>query len=82
MIWWRGRRWPRPLDRITQGDKQQRVFVRADRAVPYGDVMEVMNLLRSAGYLKIGLVGLEGVESAAGAAVPPGAPGAVQGTVR
>jgi biopolymer transport protein ExbD len=27
--------------------------------VSYGDVMEVMNALRSAGYLKIGLVGLE-----------------------
>jgi biopolymer transport protein ExbD len=47
------------LDGETQGDKEQRVFVRADRAVPYGEVMEVMNLLRGAGYLKIGLVGME-----------------------
>jgi biopolymer transport protein ExbD len=47
------------LDVETQGDKEQRVFVRADRAVPYGEVMEVMNLLRGAGYLKIGLVGME-----------------------
>jgi biopolymer transport protein ExbD len=47
------------LDGETQGDKEQRVFVRADRAVPYGEVMEVMNLLRDAGYLKIGLVGME-----------------------
>ena len=29
------------------------------RAVPYGELMEVMNLLRSAGYLKVALVGLE-----------------------
>ncbi|MBO0734876.1 MAG: TonB system transport protein ExbD, partial [Methylocapsa sp.] len=43
----------------TAGDKQERIFVRADRTVPYGEVMEVMNLLRAAGYLKIGLVGLE-----------------------
>lgn len=49
------------LDSATQGDKEQRIFVRADRVVPYGEVMEVMNLLRSAGYLKIGLVGLEAV---------------------
>jgi biopolymer transport protein ExbD len=27
--------------------------------VPYGEVMEVMNLMRAAGYLKVGLVGLE-----------------------
>ncbi|SFK17303.1 TonB system transport protein ExbD [Methylocapsa palsarum] len=47
------------LDAATQADKDQRVFVRADKAVTYGDVMETMNLLRAAGYLKIGLVGLE-----------------------
>lgn len=47
------------LDTAAQGDKEQRIFVRADRVVPYGEVMEVMNLLRAAGYLKIGLVGLE-----------------------
>jgi biopolymer transport protein ExbD len=30
-----------------------------NKAVPYGEVMEVMNLLRRAGYLKVALVGLE-----------------------
>ena len=29
------------------------------RAVSYGDVMEVMNVLRTLGYLKVALVGLE-----------------------
>jgi biopolymer transport protein ExbD len=29
--------------------------------VPYGELIEVMNLLRTAGYLKIALVGLEKV---------------------
>ena len=48
------------LDRATGGDREQRVFVRADKAVAYGDVMGVMNALRAAGYLKIGLVALEG----------------------
>jgi biopolymer transport protein ExbD len=57
------------LDAETQGDKEQRVFVRADRAVPYGDVMELMNLLRGAGYLKIGLVGME---AARGNSATPG----------
>jgi biopolymer transport protein ExbD len=52
------------LDGQTQGNHDERIFVRADKAVSYGDVMEVMNLLRAAGYLKIGLVGLEGAEPA------------------
>jgi len=47
------------LDRATAGDKQQRVFLRADRSVPYGELMSLMNDLRSAGYLHVALVGLE-----------------------
>jgi biopolymer transport protein ExbD len=47
------------LDAATKGDKETRVFLRADKAVPYGEMMEVMNLLRAAGYLKVALVGLE-----------------------
>ena len=47
------------LTRETNGDKETRIFLRADRVVSYGDLMEVMNLLRAAGYLKIALVGLE-----------------------
>jgi biopolymer transport protein ExbD len=49
------------LDAATNGEKDTRIFLRADRVVPYGDVMEVMNLLRAAGYLKVALVGLEKV---------------------
>jgi biopolymer transport protein ExbD len=49
------------LDAMTNGDKESRIFVRADKAVPYGEMMEVMNLLRTAGYLKIALVGLQKV---------------------
>jgi biopolymer transport protein ExbD len=55
------------IDGITGHDREQRVFLRADKAVSYGDLMEVMNLLRGAGYLKIALVGLEG-------GAPQGAP--------
>jgi biopolymer transport protein ExbD len=47
------------LDRATAGDKQQRVFVRADKTVPYGELMTLMNDLRNAGYLHVALVGLE-----------------------
>jgi biopolymer transport protein ExbD len=48
------------LDRATSGDKQQRIFMRADKTVPYGELMTLMNDLRSAGYLHVALVGLEG----------------------
>src|SRR5438128_1380190 len=34
------------LDRVTSGNKDTRVFLRADKIVSYGDLMEVMNLLR------------------------------------
>ena len=47
------------LDRATAGDKQKRVFLRADKTVPYGELMSLMNELRSAGYLHVALVGLE-----------------------
>src|SRR5438309_11550070 len=47
------------LSQATDGNKQSRIFLRADKAVSYGDVMEVMNLLRTTGFLKVALVGLE-----------------------
>ena len=47
------------LDRATSGDKQQRIFMRADKAVPYGELMALMNELRAAGYLHVALVGLD-----------------------
>ncbi len=47
------------LDQAVKGDKDTRIFLRADKAVSYGDVLAVMNLLRSAGFLKVALVGLE-----------------------
>ena len=47
------------LAAATKNNKDERIFLRADKAVNYGDVMEVMNALRNAGYLKVALVGLE-----------------------
>jgi biopolymer transport protein ExbD len=47
------------LDSASNADSEQRVFVRADRDVSYGDMMLTINALRDAGYLKVGLVGLE-----------------------
>ncbi len=51
------------LDHVAEGKKDTRIFLRADKVVPYGDLIEVMNLLRSAGYLKVALVGLEKVSA-------------------
>ncbi len=47
------------LDRATGGDRSQRILLRADRRVPYGEVMNLLNRLRSAGYGQVALVGLE-----------------------
>lgn len=47
------------LASVTTSDHSKRLFVRADKTIPYGEVMTLMNDLRSAGYLKIALVGLE-----------------------
>ena len=46
------------LDAATKGDKTTRLFLRADKKVDYGALMEVMNELRDAGYVKVALVGL------------------------
>jgi len=47
------------LERLTADDHEQRIYLRADQAVPYGDLMQTMNALRTAGYRRIALVGLE-----------------------
>jgi biopolymer transport protein ExbD len=47
------------LDEATGGNRGERVFLRADKAVSYGDLTQVMNLLRTAGYLKVALVAAE-----------------------
>jgi biopolymer transport protein ExbD len=50
---------PKKLDEATGSKKEERIFLRADKAVPYGELMQAMNVLRTAGYLKVALVGLE-----------------------
>jgi biopolymer transport protein ExbD len=51
------------LDAATGGNREERIFLEANRSVSYGDVMEVMNALRAAGYHKVMLIGLETRES-------------------
>jgi biopolymer transport protein TolR len=44
------------LTAISQNGYDQRIYVRGDRSVDYGRVMEVMGLLSAAGFTHIGLV--------------------------
>ena len=44
------------LEAIAKNGYEERIFVRADKAVDYGSVMQVMGALNAAGFRKIGLV--------------------------
>ncbi|HTY69516.1 MAG TPA: TonB system transport protein ExbD [Alphaproteobacteria bacterium] len=46
------------LDAATGSDKDKRVFLRAAKTISYGELTDVMNDLRAAGYLKVALVDL------------------------
>lgn len=59
------------LDAMADSSKDRFVFLRADRAVPYGEMMDVLEILRAGGYTKIRLVALEGV---ADSVLPASAP--------
>ena len=61
----------RSLDSMADASKDRFIFLRADRAVPYGELMDVLEILRAGGYAKIKLVALEGLPDAA--AQPPAA---------
>jgi len=64
----------RALDAVPEQGKDRRIFLRADRAVPYGELIDVLERLRAGGYLKVALVALEGVPEvpdAAAATEPP-----------
>ncbi|MBV9395072.1 MAG: biopolymer transporter ExbD, partial [Methylobacteriaceae bacterium] len=59
----------RTLETMPEAGKDTRLFLRADRAVPYGELMQVLELLRHGGFLKVALVALEGVPESAN--LPP-----------
>lgn len=61
----------RTLDAMDT-NRDRRIFLRADRAVAYGDMMDVLEMLRASGYAKIALVALEG--RGAGSAPAAGKP--------
>ncbi|MBM7343411.1 MULTISPECIES: TonB system transport protein ExbD [Erwiniaceae] len=49
------------LVKQTEGKKDTTIFFQADKSVSYETLMSVMDKLRQAGYLKIGLMGMETV---------------------
>ena len=54
-----------------EANKERRIFLRADRAVRYGDMMDVLELIRLGGYTKVALVALEGHGDAPAPSVSP-----------
>jgi biopolymer transport protein ExbD len=59
----------RSLDAMPDMGKDRRILLRADRGVPYGELMDVLERLRVGGYVRIALVALEG--GGDGSAQPP-----------
>ena len=58
------------LDAAPEAGKDRFIFLRADRAVPYGELMNVLEILRAGGYTRLKLVALEGPAAAAPASEP------------
>jgi biopolymer transport protein ExbD len=47
------------IEAATAADREQRIFLRVDKAITYETIMQAMNALRSAGYLHVALVGAD-----------------------
>src|SRR3954452_1516579 len=60
----------RTLDAVPDAGKDRPIFLRADRAVPYGELINVLEILRTGGYSKIKLVTLEAVADPAASMQP------------
>ena len=46
--------------------KDRRIYLRADKSAPYGELMAVLDLIKGAGFTKIALVALEGAPAPTG----------------
>ena len=44
------------LNAITEQNIEARIYIRGDRVVAYGRVMEIMSIINSAGYIKVALI--------------------------
>ena len=61
----------------AEGAPERRIFVRGDRGIMYGRIMEVMGTIASAGFTRVALLAEQPAGRAAGqpAAAPPARPG-------
>jgi biopolymer transport protein TolR len=44
------------LNAITEQNTEARIYIRGDRVVAYGRIMEIMSIVNSAGYIKVALI--------------------------
>ena len=44
------------LNAITEQYTEARIYIRGDRVVAYGRIMEIMSIINSAGYIKVALI--------------------------
>ena len=44
------------LNGITEQNTEARIYIRGDRVVAYGRIMEIMSIINSAGYIKVALI--------------------------
>ena len=44
------------LSAITEQNTEARIYIRGDRVVAYGRIMEIMSIINSAGYIKVALI--------------------------
>ena len=44
------------LNAITEQNTEARIYIRGDRVVAYGRIMEIMSIINSAGYFKVALI--------------------------
>ena len=63
------------LKAMTPDKAEQRIYVRGDKSVPYGRVMEVMSQLAAAGFNKVALIAESADAPAPGRTAPPARPG-------
>lgn len=47
---------PAMLQAQTQGNKDNRIFIRGDEKIEYRQLMQVINVLQEQGYMKVGLL--------------------------
>ena len=44
------------LNLITEQNTEARIYIRGDRVIAYGRVLEIMSVINSAGYIKVALI--------------------------